>query len=93
MIRNIVGDVYQIGEYVEGSYGYEAVLVYVIMNHQHPILIDCGSQLHRAGIMQEINSLLAGHTPEYIFLTHSELPHAGNLQQVANWKKHPYYFQ
>ncbi|MBU6359389.1 MAG: MBL fold metallo-hydrolase [Chloroflexota bacterium] len=83
MIRNIVGDVYQIGEYVEGSYGYEAVLVYVIMNHQHPILIDCGSQLHRAGIMQEINSLLAGHTPEYIFLTHSELPHAGNLQQVA----------
>src|SRR5258708_30995786 len=53
------------------------------MNAGHPILIDCGSQLHRTGVMQSIESVLAGQAPDYVFLTHSELPHAGNLAQVA----------
>jgi flavorubredoxin len=68
---------------MNGVTGHEAVQVYVLMNNGQPILIDCGSQLHRAGIMQALNELLAGLTPSYVLLTHSELPHAGNLAQVA----------
>jgi|GEM_PF-1362292 len=83
MIRNITADIYQVGECVSGASGHEAVHVYVLMNNGQPILIDCGSQLHRTGIMQALNELLAGQTPSYVLLTHSELPHAGNLAQVA----------
>lgn len=83
MIRNITADIYQVGECVSGADGHEAVQVYVLMNNGQPILVDCGSQLHRVGIMQALNELLAGLTPSYVLLTHSELPHAGNLAQVA----------
>jgi flavorubredoxin len=83
VLREISGDLYQAGECVAGPAGHEAMRVYVLMNAGHPILIDCGSQLHRAGVMHAIESALAGQAPEYVFLTHSELPHAGNLAQVA----------
>ena len=83
MLRRISDDLYQAGECVGSAAGHEAVRVYVLMNAGHPILIDCGSQLHRTGVMQAISTVLAGQTPEYVFLTHSELPHAGNLAQVA----------
>lgn len=81
--RHIVGDLYQLGECVGNGASHEAVRVYVMLNDGHPIIIDCGSQLHRNGIMQALQALLGDATPEMIFLTHSELPHAGNLQQIA----------
>ena len=88
MLRNIAGDLYQVGECVSGAAGHEAVCVYVLLNGGHPLLIDCGSQLHRAGVMPALGALLAGQAPEAIFLTHSELPHAGNLAQVARQWPH-----
>lgn len=84
MIRNITADLYQIGECVAGDNGHEAVLVYILLNDGHPILIDCGSHLHRASLMTDLEELLDGKSPEYIFLTHSELPHSGNLQKIAD---------
>lgn len=83
MIRHITADLHQIAECVAGAQGHEAVCVYVLLNHGHPILIDCGSQLHRAEMLRQLETVLAGNAPEYIFLTHSELPHAGNLQKIA----------
>ena len=83
MIRNVSQDLFQIGNCVAGQSGYEAVRVYVILNEGHPILIDCGSHLYRVELMQELETLLGTTTPEYIFLTHSELPHSGNLQKIA----------
>ena len=84
MLRNITADLYQIGECVSGEHGHEAVQVYVLMNNGHPILIDCGSHLYRSRLMQALENLLDGGSPAYIFLTHSELPHSGNLQIVAD---------
>jgi len=84
MLRNITADLYQIGECVDGEHGHEAVRVYVLMNNGRPILIDCGSHLHRAEVMKELENLLTGNTPEYIFLTHSELPHSGNLHKIVS---------
>lgn len=83
MIRQVTDDLYQIGEHVGGDYGREAVNVYVLLNDDHPILIDCGSHLHNASIMADMDEVLDGRVPEYIFLTHSELPHAGNIASVA----------
>jgi len=87
MIRNITADLYQIGECVPGETGHEAVRVYVMLNAGRPILIDCGSHLHHATLMEELERLLNDTNPEYIFLTHSELPHTGNLQAIV--KKWP----
>lgn len=84
MIRHVTDDLYQIGEHVAGEYGREAVNVYVLLNEDSPILIDCGSHLHKTSIMAEMDEVLDGRTPSHIFLTHSELPHAGNIASVAD---------
>ena len=83
MIKHVSGDIYQIGECVVGEHLHEDVRVYVLLNNGHPILIDCGSHLHRAAIMAELDELIGDNIPGHIFLTHSELPHAGNLQAVV----------
>ena len=83
MIQHIKDDLYQIGEHVQNEYGFEAILTYVLLNDGNPILIDCGSHVHRDSVMQQLDEVLKGATPEYIFLTHSELPHAGNIAAVA----------
>lgn len=83
MIRHVAGDIYQLGACASGAGGHEAVRVFVLENNGQPVLIDCGSHLHRPEVMAALDQLLAGAAPAYVFLTHSELPHAGNLQQVA----------
>ena len=83
MIQHIKDDLYQIGEHVQNEYGFEAILTYVLLNDGNPILIDCGSHLHRDSVMQQLDELLGDAIPEYLFLTHSELPHAGNIAAVA----------
>jgi flavorubredoxin len=71
---------------VSGERGHEAVLVYVLTNGGRPILIDTGSHLHRAEIMREIDQVLEGRPPEVVFLTHTELPHTGNVRAImAKW--------
>ncbi|MEM7117444.1 MAG: MBL fold metallo-hydrolase [Chloroflexota bacterium] len=84
MIQHIKDDLYQIGEHVQNEYGFEAILTYVLLNEGNPILIDCGSHIHRESVMAQLSELLGDATPEYLFLTHSELPHAGNITAVAN---------
>ncbi|MEM8859049.1 MAG: MBL fold metallo-hydrolase [Chloroflexota bacterium] len=83
MIQHIKDDLYQIGEHVKNEYGFEAILTYVMLNDGNPILVDCGSHIHRDSVMAQLNELLDGATPEYLLLTHSELPHAGNIAAVA----------
>ena len=84
MIRHVKDDLYQIGQNVSGEYGSEAVHVYVLLNGGRAVLIDCGSHLHREPIMAALEQVLDGATPEYLLLTHSELPHAGNIAQVSD---------
>ena len=83
MIRHVTDDLYQISEIVSGQFGSEAVSVYVLLNGDQPVLIDCGSHLHRESIMADLDNVLEDRRPAYIFLTHSELPHAGNISSVV----------
>ena len=88
MIRHVGSDLYVVGECVEGQHGHEAVRVYVLENAGHPILIDTGSHIHRAAIMKGLETVLGGRAPETIFLTHTELPHAGNVRAISlEWPK------
>lgn len=88
MIRRVASDLYVVGECVEGVRGHEAVRVYVLKNGERSILIDTGSHLHRERIMDGLVEVLDGNPPETIFLTHTELPHAGNVRAIAEkWPK------
>lgn len=89
MLRQVTNDLYQIGESVEGEDGwYEAVRVYVLLNDGCPLLFDAGSHVHRGQIMDNLKELLGGTQPGYIFLTHTELPHTGNLNAILKaWPK------
>lgn len=82
MIRQVADDLYQIGEHVVTEHGHEAIHIYVLLNEGAPILIDCGSHLHREPIMRELTELVGDGVPSHIFLTHSELPHAGNIAAI-----------
>ncbi|MCE2517562.1 MAG: hypothetical protein J4F41_06980 [Alphaproteobacteria bacterium] len=85
MIRHVKDDLYQIGGSVAGHDGWhEAVRVYVLLNDGCPLVFDAGSHVHSHDIMDELKQLL-GDTPlGYVFLTHTELPHTGNLSVILN---------
>jgi len=83
MLRHIVGDLYQVGDSVSGEDGWhEAVRVYVLLNDGSPLLFDAGSHVHKAGLMKELEELLEGVAPSHVFLTHTELPHTGNIGAI-----------
>ena len=83
MIRQIVDDLYQIGESAIGEEGWcEAVRVYVALNNGKPLLFDAGSHIHRGQIMADLKKLLGDASPSHVFLTHTELPHTGNLSAI-----------
>lgn len=83
MIRHVRDDLYQIGESIEGEDGWhEAVRVYVLLNNKCPLIFDAGSHIHRGQIMADLKELLGDGSPGYVFLTHTELPHTGNLSAI-----------
>ncbi|MCJ8308071.1 MAG: hypothetical protein HRU27_08780 [Rhizobiaceae bacterium] len=83
MIKHIVDDLYQIGESAIDQDGWcEAVRIYVALNDGHPLLFDAGSHIHRGQIMADLKELLGDAAPGHIFLTHTELPHTGNLSAI-----------
>lgn len=83
MIRHVADDLYQIGESFVGEDGWhEAVRVFVLLNKGCPLLFDAGSHVHRGQIMDELRTLLGDTSVGYVFLTHTELPHTGNLSAI-----------
>ena len=83
MIRNVTGDLYQVGESVEGDQGWhEAVRIYVLLNDGCPLMFDAGSHIHRGQIIKHLKELLGNTSPGFVFLTHTELPHTGNLSAI-----------
>lgn len=85
MPRHVSGDLYQLGASVTGSCAWlEAVRVYVLLNDGCPLIFDSGSHLHNAQIMNELTELLGDTAPGFVFLTHTELPHTGNVKAILD---------
>lgn len=83
MLRHVKDDLYQVGESISGHDGiHEAVRVYVLLNNDCPLIFDAGSHLHSEEIMADLKTLLGDTAPGYVFLTHTELPHTGNLNVI-----------
>lgn len=84
MIRHVRDDLYQVGESVAGNdHWLEAVRVYVLLNDGCPLLFDAGSHIHRVSVISDLKELLGDTAPGYVFLTHTELPHTGNMSAIA----------
>ncbi len=84
MLRHVVDDLYQIGESLSGANGWhEAVRVYVLLNDGNPLIFDSGSHLHSGQIMSRLRELLGDGQPKHVFLTHTELPHTGNISAIT----------
>ncbi|WP_353531650.1 MBL fold metallo-hydrolase [Cognatishimia sp. WU-CL00825] len=70
---------------MKGADGYfEAVRVYILLNDGCPLLFDSGSHIHRREIMAQLRELLGATAPGYVFLTHTELPHTGNIRAILD---------
>lgn len=83
MLRHVTKDLYQLGESVAGADGWhEAVRVYALLNDGRPLLFDSGSHIHTGEIMKDLRTLLGDAPPGYVFLTHTELPHTGNISAI-----------
>lgn len=85
MLRHVTKDLYQIGDSVAGINGWhEAVRVYVLVNAGCPLVFDAGSHLHNGPIMTALKKLVGPTGPAYVFLTHTELPHTGNIKAILD---------
>lgn len=83
MLRHVMNDLYQVGHSAVGKDGWcEAVRVYVLLNNGFPLVFDTGSNLHTHIVMDELKEVLQGTPPAFVFLTHTELPHTGNLGAI-----------
>lgn len=83
MPHHIVDDLYQIGKSVTGRDGWcEAVRVHVLLNEGRPLIFDSGSHLHTGEIIADLKALIGDNAPAHVFLTHTELPHTGNIDAI-----------
>jgi flavorubredoxin len=54
---------------------------YAIRGREKTLLVDTGHPMHWPAVQEDIARFLGGRTLDYIFPTHSELPHSGLLEQ------------
>ncbi len=55
--------------------------MYVVRGTEKTIMVDTGHPMHWAEVEQDVAHFLDGRPLDYVFLTHSELPHSGLLEQ------------
>ena len=63
----------------EGQEVHYHVSSYLVMGSEATVLVDTGDPAHRDAVLAQLDHALAGRTLDYVFPTHPEIPHAGNL--------------
>jgi hypothetical protein len=63
----------------EGQEVHYHVSSYLVIGSEASILVDTGDPAHRDTVLAQLDHALAGRTLDYLFPTHPEIPHAGNL--------------
>lgn len=81
--REIAPELYWLGGCMQaptasGSVHYH-VSTYLVLGDERTALIDTGDPRHWATISRELDRVLGRRTLDYLFPTHPEIPHAGNL--------------
>ena len=60
------------------------VSAYLVVGSQSTVLIDTGDPAHADLVMQQLEEALGGRQLDYIFPTHPEIPHAGNIPRLMS---------
>lgn len=63
----------------EGQEVHYHVSTYLVMGSRASILVDTGDPAHQATVLAQLDHALGGRPLDYVFPTHPEIPHAGNL--------------
>jgi hypothetical protein len=89
--REIADGVYWLGgcfRALSGGPGvHYQVSTYLVVGEERTALVDTGDPAHWPAIGDAIDSVLDGRALDYLFPTHPELPHAGNLPYL--FERHP----
>lgn len=57
---------------------------YLVKGETHTLLVDGGHPAHWSAVERTLDEFLDGRPLDYVFPTHSEMPHAGNLERLLN---------
>jgi flavorubredoxin len=63
------------------------VSAFLVVGDERTVLVDTGDPGHWGAIAEQIDAILGGRRLDYVFPTHPELPHAGNLPYL--FERHP----
>lgn len=63
----------------EGEPIHSHMCSYLIVGSDRSLLVDTGHPAHAAAVQDTLESALGDRPLDYVFPTHSEMPHAGNL--------------
>jgi hypothetical protein len=55
---------------------------YLIVGAERTLLVDTGHPAHWASVAETLDALLGDRPLDYVFPTHTEIPHAGNLARL-----------
>ncbi|WP_415854674.1 MBL fold metallo-hydrolase [Sinomonas sp. G460-2] len=87
-MRNIAPGVFWLGgclsAYSAGEEVHYHVSSYLVVGSRASILVDTGDPAHRELVLAQLDAALAGRTLDYVFPTHPEIPHAGNLPAILD---------
>ncbi|WP_427017540.1 MBL fold metallo-hydrolase [Pseudarthrobacter sp. P1] len=71
----------------EGQEVHYHVSSYLVVGSERSLLVDTGDPAHLAIILAQLDAVLGDRPLDYVFPTHPEIPHAGNLPALL--AKHP----
>ncbi len=66
---------------------HEPCLAYLILGATRTLMVDTGHFAHWYSLEGQLESVLQGRTLDYVFPTHQEIPHSGNLGRLL--QKYP----
>lgn len=65
-----------------GSLGHEPCLAHVILGSKKTIMLDSGHFGHWWALDGQLDTVLEGRPLDYVFLSHQEIPHTGNMGRL-----------
>jgi flavorubredoxin len=66
---------------------HEPCVAYLILGAQKTVMLDTGHFAHWHSLEGQIEQMLQGRRLDYVFVSHQEIPHTGNLGRLLG--KHP----
>ncbi|GAA2253410.1 hypothetical protein GCM10010402_05690 [Actinomadura luteofluorescens] len=71
----------------KGATTHEHLSTYLVVGDERTLLVDTGHFAQWDGVRRQLDECLGGRPLDYVFPTHHEIPHAGNLGRLL--ARHP----